>query len=170
MYVKTKKKYENIKLENANNTTCPMYRIKFWKQNERWKQKNQKMKTWYKNNGGVWISFFVDYMEKGELAKECQKTINDARLKIKVVEKTGRTLKQELVWSNPFEKQKCGKKCVICEDHPKVNCKVRDVDYKIMCNGKQTVEKPVGAYEKDLMNIMMIFKRKNRTHPYISIS
>ena len=39
-YVKAKKKYESIK-ENANNTTCPMYRCKFWKQNERRKQKTK---------------------------------------------------------------------------------------------------------------------------------
>ena len=74
-----------------------MYRSKFWKQNERRKQKTQKMKTWYKNNGDFESVFFIDYTEKGELAKECQKTINDIGLKIKVVEKTGRTLKQEPV-------------------------------------------------------------------------
>ena len=39
VYVKAKKKYENIR-ENANNTTC-----KFWKQNEWRKQKTQNMKT-----------------------------------------------------------------------------------------------------------------------------
>ena len=69
-----------------------MYRSKFWKQNERRKKKTQKMKTWYKNNGEFESVFFVDYTEKGELAKECQKTINDIGLKIiKVVEKTRRT-------------------------------------------------------------------------------
>ena len=108
------------------------------------------MKTWYKNNGEFESVFFVDYTEKGELAKECQKTINDIGLKIKVVEKNGRTLKQELVRSNPFAKQKCGKKCVICEDHPKVNCKVRDVDYatgdmKMRQRKYNTAEKPVGT-------------------------
>ena len=78
MCVKAKKKYENI----IENTTCPMYRSKFWKQNEWRKQKTQKMKTWYKNNGEFESVFFVDYTEKGELAKECQKTINDIGLKI----------------------------------------------------------------------------------------
>ena len=79
MYVKAKKKSENIK-ENASNTTCPMYRSKFWKQNERRKKKTQKMKTWYKNNGEFESVFFIDYMEKG--VKECKKTINDIGLKI----------------------------------------------------------------------------------------
>ena len=49
-------------------------------------------------------------------------------------------MKQELVRSNPFEKQKCGKNCVICGDHPKVKCKVRDVDCEIMCSGKHEDE------------------------------
>ena len=86
VYVKAKKKYENI-IENADNTTCPMSGSKFWKQNERRKQKTQKMKTWYKNNGEFESVFFVDYTEKSDLAKECRKTINDIGLKIKVVEK-----------------------------------------------------------------------------------
>ena len=135
IYVKAKRKYDTMK-ENAKNGTCPMYRSKFWKQNERRKQKIEKMKTWYSDNGTFESVFFVNYTERSELAKECQKIINDIELKIKVVEKTGRTLKQELVRSNPFEKRKCQKKCSICEDHTKVNCKMREVSYEIICDGK----------------------------------
>ena len=40
IYVKAKRKYEIMK-ENAKNETCPMHRSKFWKQNERRKQKRE---------------------------------------------------------------------------------------------------------------------------------
>ena len=67
--MKAKRKYEIMK-ENAKNETCPMYRTKFWKQNERRKQKREKIKTWYSSNGKFESVFFVDYTERGELAKE----------------------------------------------------------------------------------------------------
>ena len=62
-----------------------MYRTKFWKQNERRKQKREKVKTWYSSNGKFESVFFINSTERGELAKECQKSFNNIGLKIKVV-------------------------------------------------------------------------------------
>ena len=57
-------------------------------------------------------------------------------MKIKVVEKNGRTLKQELIRSNPFGKQKCDKKCVMCEDHSKINGRHEDKKEEIKYGGQ----------------------------------
>ena len=137
IYIKARKKFNNMK-ENARNGTCPMYRSKFWNRNERTKQKAEKMRTWYSQNGKYESVFFVNYTERSQLANDCQKVLNNIGLKIKVVEKGGKTLKQELVRSNPFEKLRCDKKCEICENHPKINCRAREVVYEIKCEGKHT--------------------------------
>ena len=76
-----------------------------------------------------------DDTEGSKLANECQKIINNIGLKIKVVEKASRNLKQELVKPNPFEKSKCQDSCEICSHHPsKVLWKrVKDEgDFKIL--------------------------------------
>ena len=142
IYIKSKRKYESIK-RNAKNGICPMYRSKFWNRNERRQQKIDKRKTWYNNKGKFDSVFFVNYTEKSKLAKECQKVINDIGLKIRVVEKSGKNLKQELVRSNPFGKQKCTTKCEICENHPKVDCKSRELVYEINCDGRHSDEKQI---------------------------
>ena len=139
--IKARKKYEIMK-ENATNGTCPMYRSKFWNKNERKKQKQEKIRTWYNNSNRKYDSvFFVDYTEGSELANECQKTINRIGLKIKVVEKTGKNLKQELVRSNPFGKKKCRGECEICSHHEGINCRTREVMYEIKCEGEHHLER-----------------------------
>ena len=139
IYIKAKRKYEIIK-EKVVNGTCPLYRSKFWNQGERRKEKLNKIKTWFNYNNKFDTIFFVDYTHNSMLAKECQKAITDVGLKIKVVEKTGRSLKEELVKSNPFEKKKCNEECFICDNYPKINCKMREVMYNIKCNGKHNNE------------------------------
>ena len=57
----------------------------------------EKIRTWYNKNGKYDSVLFVNYTEGSKLAKECQKIINNIGLKIKVVEKSGRNLKQELI-------------------------------------------------------------------------
>ena len=74
------------------------------------------------------------------MAKYCQKIFNNIGLNIKVIEKSGKTLKQELVRSNPFEKVRCNQECEICKNHPKINCRARDVIYEIKCEGEHTTD------------------------------
>ena len=139
IYIKAKKKY-NLIVENDKNKICPMYRSKFWKQKERRRQKENKIRTWYNDNGKYDTVLFVDHTENSDLARKCQKVINEIGLKIKVQEKSGVTLKQDLVRSNPFQKLKCLDQCTICESHPKINCKMRDVIYDIVCEGDHGAE------------------------------
>ena len=56
-------------------------------------------------------------------------------LKVKVVEKSGLALKRTVVKSNPFKKNDCQRNsCDFCETHD-INCKTREVIYKISCTG-----------------------------------
>ena len=64
------------------------------------------------------------HTENSGLARKCQKVINEIGLKIKVTEKSGVTLKQDLVRSNPFQKRKCVDQCI----------------YDIVCEGNHEVE------------------------------
>ena len=122
-------------IKNANEGICPIYRNKIWQQKERKKAKINKRKTWYSNNNKFESVFFVDATPKMKLAKECQSIFKSTGLKIKVVEKSGKSLKQYLVKSNPFERRKCMEACDICNTHPYINCKSRDTVYIITCEG-----------------------------------
>ena len=54
---------------------------------------------------------------------------------MKVVEKSGTTIKRGLVKSNPFKKNNCQREvCETCETH-EINCKTREVVYRISCAG-----------------------------------
>ena len=135
VYRRAKKKYDNI-IENDKNGICPLYRNKFWNQKDRIEMKQNKIRTWFTQDNKYDAVFFVDVTPSMKLAKECQKIINDVGLKIKVVEKSGQTLKQKLVRSNPFERRKCSIPCHICTTQPNVNCKLRETIYKISCDGE----------------------------------
>ena len=57
-------------------------------------------------------------------------------IKIKVVEKTGTTLKKVLQKSNPFKQQRCGREnCLVCKQAKRGPCNAHGVTYKIECQG-----------------------------------
>ena len=62
--------------------------------------------------------------------------IRDQGYKIKVVEKTGTTLKEVLQKSNPFKQQRCGREdCLVCKQAGKGPCNAHGVTYEIECQG-----------------------------------
>ena len=57
------------------------------------------------------------------LQKEYQREIRNQCYKIKVVEKTGSTLKEMLQKSDPFKRQRCGREdCLVCKQVGKGPC------------------------------------------------
>ena len=71
----------------------------------------------------------------GALAEECQKTFKDAGLNVKVVERSGSAIKRSIVRSNPFKQKSCERDtCDMCETN-EINCKTREVVYRISCMG-----------------------------------
>jgi hypothetical protein len=92
-----------------------------------------KRKTWY-TNGGYESVMFVDSTPKGELARKCRDLIKEGDFRIRVVEKSGTSIKDKLTKSNPFPKKSCIEgTCNVCSTTNKVNCKIRDTVYKISC-------------------------------------
>ena len=144
VFVKARKKYrEAVKREKEGKE--PMYRPKNWNRKERERVKRMKRNTWY-SRGGDETVMFVDATPGSSMAKEIRNVLKTCNLKIKVVERSGQTLKQTLVKSNPFRREKCGESCcALCSNtESNVDCKVRNIVYKIFC--KECGDKPGGMY------------------------
>ena len=57
----------------------------------------------------------------------------------KVLEISGKSIKQHLVKSDPFKEMKCSDtNCHICLPNNEINCKMRDIVYQHGCTGFET--------------------------------
>ena len=134
VYTKAKRKYDEC-LRKHDADEQPFYRGKSWNFKERKEEKRVKRKTWYQNNGSE-ATFFVDATPNEELAETCRKAFKRGGLKVKVIEKTGRTIRNALVRSNPFKESNCHQdSCKVCSLDSNVHCKEREVLYKLSCQG-----------------------------------
>ena len=115
----------------------PVNRAKTWHKVERTEQKERKKKGWYKQ-GGFDSVLFIPSTPNGKLKHMYQAEIRKSGLRIKVVERTGRTLKSQLQTSNPFKQQGgCGRpSCFICTTTKKGNCNRESITYKVECEGE----------------------------------
>ena len=113
----------------------PMNRPKEWKRAEREKEKEEKKRQWYKS-GGFDSVLFIPSTPEGKLKTMYQREINKSGFRIKVVEKTGTTLKDELQTSNPFRTRRCGREeCFVCSSEGTGNCNSEGITYEIKCMG-----------------------------------
>ena len=65
-----------------------------------------------------------------------QREIASSGFRIKVVERTGVTLKQKLQVSNPFKPQRCDREdCFVCRTEGTGNCSSESITYAIRCLG-----------------------------------
>ena len=133
VYRKAKRKYDKcVEKDEAGET--PMYRSKWWNVVGRREERKQKAR-WYEKDGSE-ATFFVNATPNGELAEECKNIFKKAGIKVKVIEKTGKTMKEMLVKSDPFREVKCNKaNCEVCLLGDNVNCKARNVLYRMSCQG-----------------------------------
>ena len=132
VYKKSKKIFQEIQ-KKSETDQIPMYRSKFWNLERRHKEKEQQKKTWFKKKGFE-ATFFVNATPNENLSKECQKVLNDVGLPIKVIEKSGKTLKSHLMKSDPFKRKVCrDETCPVCCSNTKINCKTRDIVYELRC-------------------------------------
>ena len=77
-------------------------------------------------------TFFVCATPNSELAEECRGIFKKSGLKVKVIEKTGKTMKEMLVKSDPFNEIRRNKNnCEACLVGDNINCKARDVLYRM---------------------------------------
>ena len=117
-----------------------MHRSKFWNLGKRKKEKEQKRREWYRK-GGYKSTFFVDATPREKLARECQSLFKKCGLPIKVIKKSGKSIKQHLMKLDPFKEEKCSDNdCPICTMDTKINCKTRDTVYKHDCGDNVNCE------------------------------
>ena len=134
IFSKAKCKYDKIK-QNAERGISPMYRGKFYEKKERMRKKAEKSKTWFGKKVEV-STFFVEATPSSELKKQCQQIIDEVKLPVKILEKSGKSLQKQLVKSNPFHKGKCNdESCNVCKNIGKGGfCKTRELIYKACCS------------------------------------
>ena len=126
--------YKNI-TEAEERGERPMHRPKRWNQRERYTKKAEKRKNWL-NPAKYESVIFVPATPKSKLQLEMQKRIKRANLRIKVVEKTGTTLKQKLQKSDPFKEKYCKRSdCLVCTTGGKGRCDRASIKYSIKCMG-----------------------------------
>ena len=132
IYFKAKQKYDKMVTED-NNAVVPLYRHREWERERRDKEKREKRKKWYRK-GGYESVMFVDATPESKLKRDIQNVWNETGLKIKVIEKSGISIKKQLCSSDPFPRSECcDKDCKICPNK-RVNCKDREVVYAILCS------------------------------------
>ena len=134
VYRSAKRRYDEM-LKKDSDGVEPMYRSKDWNRSERVKNKELKKRNWFKNDGSDAV-FFVSATPGSTLAEKCKMEFRRAGLNIKVVERSGRSVKKTLVKSNPFKKRGCNRgSCVVCVLDGDIDCKAREVHYKVSCKG-----------------------------------
>jgi len=81
---------------------------------------------WYLKGGQFNSVMFVDATPCSELAKRIRSAVVETGLRIKVVEKSGTTVKSLLQRSNPFGVDHCGRAdCFICEGGNEMNGRIQ---------------------------------------------
>ena len=80
------------------------------------RKRRAKRENWYKK-GGYESVIFVPSTPHSQLAKRYHETVKETGLKIKVVERSGRTVKSILQKSDPHEQPRCTTEegCMVCE-------------------------------------------------------
>ena len=98
------------------------------------RKKKESKQDWYKAGGKYDSVMFVEATPESILKKAIEKVIRKFKVKIKVVERVGTTVKRVLQKSNPFQGRDCGREgCLICAEGSKNDCRVRGVVYELWC-------------------------------------
>ena len=112
----------------------PLYRPYDWNRDERDKAKRNKVGSWYLK-GGYESVIFVPSTPDSILQQRYQSEVNRHGLRIRVVEKAGRSVKSMVQRSDPFQKERCGREsCLVCTTGGKGSCGKEGVTYSITCN------------------------------------
>ena len=126
------KAYETL-LEKERQGERPLHRPKDWNRIERRQEREDRKTNWYKK-GNEESVIFVPYTQNSELKKRYVEQIQKSGIRIKVVERPGRTLKSLIQKPDPFKEKRCGRKdCFVCESGGKGDCMVENINYEIVC-------------------------------------
>ena len=188
--------FEKMLMEDKNGTK-PLFRNRNWNIKERSEMKTKRKTNWFNNyKKEVDKQSNIQYKSvlRGELAKqlkqreaELNKNSNE---RIKIIEKSGLKMEDNLVKKDPFPAKKCVgkelKKCFVCQSagessKNKISCRKNNVGYGLQCHTceDRNIEKVYegetarsarirgyehlrGYHNKDPKNV--IFKHKQTDH------
>ena len=123
-------RYYNI-LKKVEGGERELYREAVWKKEERAVKKIIKMKNWYGDNDSV---VFVQSTPGEVLRKAIDKVMHEEGMKVRVVEKGGRTVKSILQKSDINPRMRCLKSdCYVCLTKESGKCWRESVGYEIWC-------------------------------------
>ena len=111
--------------------------------------------AWYLEGGKNETVMFIDSTPGEVLKKKIERLVKKYKMKIKVVERRGRTVKTILQKSYPFDRMKCKRSdCFVCKDDKKVNCRARGVIYEIQCEEDGCGMKYIGQTSRSVYERM----------------
>ena len=124
-------RYWNIR-NLADDGIRPLYRKASWRKTERAVKGAKKLKSWY---GADYKSvLFVQSTPGGVLKQALSEVVKESGLKVRVVEKGGRSLQSLLQKSDVGNNIMCGgPECVLCRTGGKGPCNREGVCYKVTC-------------------------------------
>ena len=127
------KAYEEIKRKDRHGIR-PIYRKKEWNQEAREKSKRTKKRQWFRK-GGYRSVVFIPATPKSVLKRKYEEIVKKSGIPMKVVEKSGTTIKKKLQTSNPFKDKHCRDKenCFVCRTGGS-NCRREGINYSITCD------------------------------------
>ena len=106
----------------------PMYRPKEWR-----KEKEGKRRSWYRK-GNYSSVIFVPATPESSLKRLLDEDVKKSGLRIRIVEKSGMSVKRVLQRSDPFKKRTCERECcLVCQTGGRGPCDSRGVTYEIKC-------------------------------------
>ena len=115
----------------------------------------KKNKNWYLKDGRSETVMFVNATPNEVLKKKVEQAAKKHKIKVKVVERRGNTMKSILQKSDPFNKMTCEEEdCVICREGMDVDCRMRGVVYEIVCKEEGCNKKYIGQTGRSLYERM----------------
>jgi predicted small metal-binding protein len=108
---------------------------------------------WYSQGGRYESVMFVEATPESELMHRVRRVVRRLKLKIKIVERAGTTVKGLLQRSNPFGIRDCGRdKCLLCSQGCGTDCRTRGCVYEYICEEcrrKYRGQTSRSVYERD---------------------
>ena len=121
-------RYWNLRKEEDQRVR-PLYRDHKWMRESRYIGKKKKLRCWYGKYDSV---IFIPATPGEDLKKRIEAEVKKTRLSIKIVEKSGRSIKQFLQVSDPTSKGECSREdCVVCETRGEGKCGSESVGYRV---------------------------------------
>ena len=113
--------------------------------------KMNRNESWYLKDKKSETVMYVNATPNERLKKKIEQLAKKRRIKVKVVERRGNTVKKLIQKSDPFSKVKCGENdCIICQGGMDVDCRKRGVVYEIECMEDGCRKKYVGQTGRSL--------------------